>query len=44
MDNVSEDGIVIDPDVSKRFEFKLYEPRVVEFGQKPFPLNLYEEH
>lgn len=38
---VSEDGIMISRDVLKKFAFKKYEKRVVSFGQKRFPLNLY---
>jgi hypothetical protein len=38
---VSEDGILINRNVLKKFEFKTYETRVVEFGSESFPLNLY---
>jgi DNA-directed RNA polymerase beta subunit len=38
---VSEDGIMISRDVLKRFGFKTYENRAVEYGCKRFPLNLY---
>ena len=38
---VAEDGIVISRDVLNRFTFKTYETRVVEWGSKRFPLNLY---
>lgn len=38
---VSEDGILISRDVLKKFAFKTYETRVVEWGNKKFPLNLY---
>jgi hypothetical protein len=38
---VSEDGIMICRDVLERFKFKTYETRVVEWGSKSFPLNLY---
>lgn len=38
---VSEDGILISRDVLNRFAFKTYETRVVEWGNKRFPLNLY---
>jgi DNA-directed RNA polymerase beta subunit len=38
---VAEDGIVISRDVLDRFTFKTYETRVVEWGSKRFPLNLY---
>lgn len=37
----SEDGILISRDVLHRFKFKTYETRVVEWGTKRFPLNLY---
>jgi hypothetical protein len=37
----SEDGILISEKVLKEFGFKKYESRVVEFGNKSFPLNLY---
>ena len=37
----SEDGIVISRDVLSEFSFKTYETRVVEWGGKRFPLNLY---
>lgn len=39
--SVSEDGIMISRDVLPRFAFKTYETRVVEWGGKRFPLNLY---
>jgi hypothetical protein len=38
---VSEDGIMVNSDVLKHFAFKTYENRVVEWGSKRFPLNLY---
>lgn len=38
---VSEDGIMISRDVLERFKFRTYETRVVEWGSKRFPLNLY---
>lgn len=38
---VSEDGILICEDVLERFAFKTYETRVVEWGSKMFPLNVY---
>jgi hypothetical protein len=38
---VTEDGILIDADVLARFPFKLYEPKVLECGNKVLPLNLY---
>lgn len=41
----SEDGIVISRDVLPRFGFKTYERRVVEWGSKAYPVNLYgDEH
>jgi hypothetical protein len=41
---VSEDGVLISKDVLPRLSFKVYETRVVEFGNKAFPLNLYGTH
>ena len=38
---VSEDGVMISRDVLKKLRFKTYETRVVEWGNKRFPLNLY---
>ena len=38
---VSEDGIMISSDFLDNFSFKTYENRVVEWGSKRFPLNLY---
>ncbi len=41
----SEDGILISQELLKEFGFKKYETRVVEFGTKSYPLNLYgDEH
>ncbi len=37
----SEDGIMICEDVLDRFSFKTYETRVVEWGSRRFPLNIY---
>jgi DNA-directed RNA polymerase beta subunit len=37
----SEDGIVICEDVLDKFKFKIYENRVIEWGSKKFPLNIY---
>ncbi len=37
----SEDGIVISRDVLDKLKFRIYETRVVEWGKKSFPLNLY---
>lgn len=42
--SVSEDGIMICEDVLDHFKFKTYETRVVEWGNKKFPLNLYGNH
>jgi len=39
--SVSEDGVMISRDVLKRFSFKTYESRTVEWGNKRFALNLY---
>ena len=39
--SVSEDGIMICRDVLHKFAFRTYETRVVEYGSKRFPLNLY---
>lgn len=38
---MSEDGLLIDPEVLKKFDFKKYDPKVVEFGTKVYPLNIY---
>ncbi len=38
---VAEDGIVISDDMLDNFSIKTYEHRVVEFGGKRFPRNLY---
>lgn len=38
---VSEDSIVICSDVLPKLSFKTYEHRVVEFGSRMFPTNLY---
>jgi len=37
----SEDGVLISRDALKRFGFKTYENRTVEWGNKRFALNLY---
>lgn len=42
--SVSEDGIMISRDVLDKFKFKTYERRIVEWGSKRFPLNLYGTH
>ena len=39
--SVSEDGIMICEDALDKFKFKIYENRVIEWGSKRFPLNLY---
>jgi len=39
--SVSEDGIMISEDVLDTFKFKIYENRVIEWGSKRFPLNIY---
>ena len=38
---VSEDGVMISSDVLPKLRFKTYENRVVEWGSKRFPLNIY---
>lgn len=38
---VAEDGIVISEDMLDHFSIKTYEHRIVEFGGKRFPRNLY---
>ena len=38
---VSDDGLVISKDVLDRLKFPIYETRIVEFGSKNFPLNIY---
>lgn len=38
---VSEDGILIRRGALDKFKFRTYETRVVEFGSKYFPLNVY---
>ena len=38
---VAEDGIVVSRDLLKKFSFKTYERRVVEYGSKFYPLNMY---
>lgn len=38
---VSEDGMGISRDVLSRFNFRIYEKRVVEWGKNNYPLNLY---
>jgi len=38
---VAEDGIYISRDILPEFGFKIYERRVVEWGAKQYPINLY---
>lgn len=38
---VAEDGIVVSRDLLSKFSFKTYERRVVEWGSKAYPLNMY---
>lgn len=38
---ISEDGVIISEEYAKRFNFSIFETRVIEFGEKSFPLNLY---
>lgn len=38
---IAEDGILICRDVLDKFSYLTYESRVVEWGSKKFPLNLY---
>jgi hypothetical protein len=37
----SEDGILINPELLEKLTFKPYQQRVVEFGNKAYPLNVY---
>ena len=37
----SEDGILISEDVLDRLAFKVYDRRIVSFGKKHWPINLY---
>lgn len=37
----AEDGIIISQRLANKMAFMLFETRVVEFGEKTFPLNLY---
>lgn len=39
--SVSEDGVMICEDVLDKFKFKTYETRIIEWGNKRFPLNIY---
>ena len=39
--SVSEDGIMVSRDILKKFKFKTFETRTVDWGGKRFPLNLY---
>ncbi len=38
---VAEDGIMISRDVLDKFKYVTFHKRVVEFGRKKFPLNIY---
>jgi hypothetical protein len=38
---VAEDGFLISSDALHKLKYKKFEKRVVEFGEKNFPLNLY---
>ncbi len=38
---VAEDGFIVSRDLLKKYRFKTYETRVVEWGSKSYPLNLY---
>lgn len=38
---VAEDGFIVSRDLLPKFRFKTYETRVVEWGSKHYPLNLY---
>lgn len=38
---VAEDGFIVSRDVLQKFRFKTYETRVIEWGSKSYPLNLY---
>ena len=38
---VSEDGILVSRSILKKFRFKTFETRIVDWGGKKFPLNLY---
>jgi DNA-directed RNA polymerase beta subunit len=38
---VSEDGIVVSRDLMDKLKFRIYETRVIEWGSKQFPLNMY---
>lgn len=37
----AEDGVVISESTAKKLSYKVFETRVVEFGEKSFPLNIY---
>lgn len=39
--SVSEDGIMVSRDALEKFAFNTYETRIVQYGNKRFPLNLY---
>lgn len=38
---ISEDGVIVSESYAKRFNFSIFETRVIEFGETSFPLNLY---
>lgn len=38
---IAEDGIVLSESAAKKYAFKTWETRVVEWGTKQFPINLY---
>ncbi len=38
---VSEDGVLVSESFLKRLKFEIYEKRVVSFGRKKYPINLY---
>lgn len=38
---VAEDGILISEELLEQFKFVTYETRIVDFGSKAFPINLY---
>jgi len=38
---VAEDGFVVSKSAAKRFNYTIYDTRIVEFGSKEFPLNIH---
>jgi DNA-directed RNA polymerase beta subunit len=38
---VAEDGFIVSRDILKQFRFKTYETRIIEWGSRSYPLNLY---